>query len=332
VHWFAASLVAKEDAMASQALNRNHSNGLDPDQRLARNLGWFSIGLGVTEILAPELVAKISGAPNNKQSRTVIRTYGGREIAQGMAILSSTPRPAGWMWGRVAGDVLDIGSVAVGMSSRNGNFARGLVAIMALLGVTAIDYYCADKLSSKTPATGTTREGRIRIVQSIIVGRGAEEVYRFWRNLENLPRFMKHLESVKETGHRQTHWKTKAPGGSSVEWDAEITADEPNRRISWRSLPGSTVENSGTVSFERATGDRGTLIRVEMEYRPPFGMIGSVAASLFRENPKQQIYDDLRIMKQFLEVGEKAHSDASIFPTMHAAQPPSRVPETALVH
>jgi len=234
------------------------------------------------------------------------------------------------MWGRVAGDVLDIGSVAVGMLSREGSLPRGLMAITSLLGVTAIDYYCADKLSSKTPATGTTQEGDIRIAQSIIVGRSPEDVYGFWRRFENLPRFMNHLESVTETGNGRTHWRTRAPGGSSVEWDAEITADEPNRRISWRSLPGSMVENSGTVWFERATGDRGTLIRVEMEYRPPFGKIGSVAASLFRENPKQQMYDDLRAMKQVLEVGEKARSDASIFPTMHAAQPPSIVPEMAL--
>jgi len=316
--------------MVSQALNANYSNGSDPDQRLARNLGWFSIGLGATEIFAPGVVARISGAPDSKRSRTVIRTYGGREIAQGIAILSSMPRPAGWMWGRVAGDVLDIGSVAVGMLSKDGNFPRGLLAMTSLLGVTAIDQYCAEKLSSKTPATGTTREGHIRIAQSIIVGRKPEEVYGFWRSFENLPRFMDHLESVKETGNGRSHWKTRGPGGSAVEWDAEITADEPNRRISWRSLPGSTVENSGTVRFERAPGDRGTLIRVEMEYRPPFGKIGSVAASLFRENPKQQIYDDLRAMKQILEVGERARSDASIFPTMHAAQPPSIVPETAL--
>ena len=92
--------------MVSQALNANYSIGSDPDQRLARNLGWFSIGLGATEIFAPGLVARISGAPDSKRSRTVIRTYGGREIAQGIAILSSMPRPAGWMWGRVAGDVL----------------------------------------------------------------------------------------------------------------------------------------------------------------------------------------------------------------------------------
>jgi uncharacterized membrane protein len=276
------------------------------------------------------LIARISGAPDRAGSRLVIRTYGAREIAQGIAILSSMPRPAGWIWGRVAGDVLDIGSVAVGMISKGGDIPRGVIAIASLLGVTAIDYYCADKLSSKTPATGTTPEGRIRIAQSIIVNRRPEEVYGFWRNFENLPRFMNHLESVRETSNGQTHWKTRAPGGRSVEWDAEITADEPNRRISWRSLPGSTVDNSGTVWFERATGDRGTLIRVEMEYRPPFGKIGSVAASLFRENPKQQIYDDLRALKQVLEVGEKVRSDASIFPTMHAAQPPSVVPEMAL--
>jgi len=317
-------------ASQSQALNANNSIGPDPDQRLARNLGWFSIGLGATEILAPDLVAKITGAPNTRRSREVIRTYGGREIAQGIAILSSMPRPAGWMWGRVAGDVLDIGSVAVGMLSKGGNFPRGVVAMTSLLGVAAIDYYCADKLSSKTPATGTTEEGRIRLAQSITVGRRPEEVYGFWRRLENLPGFMSHLESVTETGSGQTHWRTRGPGGSSVEWDAEITADEPNRRISWRSLPGSAIENSGTVRFEAATGGRGTVIRVELEYRPPFGKIGSVAASLFRENPKQQMYDDLRAMKQVLEVGEKARSDASIFPAMHAAQPPSTVPEMAL--
>jgi len=318
--------------MASQALNANYSLGQDPDQQLARNLGWFSIGLGAMEILAPGFIARISGAPDSEQSRTVIQAYGGREIAQGIAILTSMPRPAGWMWGRVAGDVLDIGSVAVGMLSRDGNFPRGVLAITSLLGVTAIDYYCADKLSSKTPSTGTTPEGRIRIAQSIIVGRQPEDVYSFWRNFENLPRFMNHLESVNETSDRQTHWKSRAPAGGSVEWDAEITADEPNRRISWRTLPGSTVENSGTVWFERATGDRGTMIRVELEYRPPFGKIGSVAASLFRENPKQQIYDDLRVMKQVLEVGEKARSEASIFPTMHAAQPAAVVPEMALSH
>jgi uncharacterized membrane protein len=316
--------------MASQEINVNHSLGPDPDQRLARNLGWFSIGLGATELVAPGLIARISGAPDSERSHTVIRAYGAREIAQGIAILSSMPRPAGWVWGRVAGDVLDMGSVAVGMISKDGDMPRGLMAIASLLAVTAIDYYCADKLSSKTPATGTTPDGHIRIAQSIIVGRRPEEVYGFWRNLENLPRFMNHLESVKETSNGQTHWKTRAPGGSSVEWDAAIMADEPNRRISWRSLPGSTVENSGTVWFERAAGDRGTLIRVEMEYRPPFGKIGSVAASLFRENPKQQMYDDLRAMKQILEIGEKARSDASIFPTMHAAQPPSVAPDLAL--
>lgn len=316
--------------MASNALNGSYSIGPDPDQRLARNLGWFSIGLGATEILAPGLVAKISGAPNSRLSRTVIRTFGGREVAQGIAILTSMPRPAGWIWGRVAGDALDIGSAAVGMFSEGGSIPRGIMAITSLLGVTALDYYCADKLSAKTPDTGTTQEGRIRIAQSIVVGRRPEEVYGFWRRFENLPRFMNQLESVQETGDRRTHWSTRAPGGSSVEWDAEITADEPNRRISWRSLAGSPVENSGTIWFERATGDRGTLIRIELEYRPPFGKIGSVAASLFREDPKQQIYDDLRAMKQVLEVGEKARSDASIFPGIHAAQPPSRVPEMAL--
>ena len=200
--------------MASQVFDGRYTDGPDPDQQLATNLGWFSIGLGATEILAPGLIARISGAPDSERSRSVIRTYGAREIAQGIAILSSMPRPAGWIWGRVAGDVLDIGSVTVGMVSKDGSVPRGLVAIASLLGVTAIDYYCADKLSTKTPGTGTTPEGRIRIAQSIIVGLRPEEVYGFWRRLENLPRFMSHLESVQETGNGRTHWKTSAPGSA----------------------------------------------------------------------------------------------------------------------
>src|SRR5436190_24030947 len=100
--------------MASQALHANYSIGPDPDQRLARSLGWFSIGLGATEILAPGVVARISGAPDNTRSRTVIRAYGGREIALGIDILSSMHRTAGRMWGRVVGDGLVVGSVVVG--------------------------------------------------------------------------------------------------------------------------------------------------------------------------------------------------------------------------
>ena len=131
-----ASPAVQEDAMASQSRNRNRAIEPDPDQQLVRNLGWFSIGLGAAEILAPGLIPRISCALDSNRSRTVIRTYGAREIAQGIAILSSMPRPAGWVWGCVAGDVLDIGSVATGMLTRGGDVPWGVMAITSLLGVT----------------------------------------------------------------------------------------------------------------------------------------------------------------------------------------------------
>ena len=308
---------------------RTGSSQPDPDERLSAGLGWFSIGLGVAELLAPGPLARLIGVPHGDRARNVIRMYGAREVTQGMAILAQ-PRSAGWIWGRVGGDFLDIGSVAASMLSRDASRARGLAAIGALLGVTALDYYCADALSHKTAATGTTEEGHIRVTRSIIIGLPPEQVYAYWHRFENLPSFMSHLESVRVTGEGRSHWVAKAPAGMTVQWEAEITADEPNRSISWRSLPGSGIDNSGTVRFDPATGNRGTRVRVDLEYDPPAGKLGSVVAKLFREDPKAQMYDDLRALKQILETGEKARSDASIFPGKHAAQPPERVPDLAL--
>jgi uncharacterized membrane protein len=185
-------------------------------------------------------------------------------------------------------------------------------------------------LTGKTLTTGTTEDGRIRVTQTIIVERSPDEVYRYWRDFENFPKFMNHLQSVTVTGGRRSHWVATGPAGKTFEWDAEMIDDQPGRRISWRSLPGSQVEHTGTVSFERATGDRGTMIRVELVYDPPAGKVGAAIAKMFRESPRQQIYDDLRAFKQIIETGHKAKSDASIFRKMHAAQPPKKAPELAM--
>jgi uncharacterized membrane protein len=148
-----------------------------------------------------------------------------------------------------------------------------------------------------------------------------EEVYAFWRNFENLPRFMRHLESVTVSGDRRSHWVAKAPAGKSVEWDAEILEDRPNELISWRSLPGADVYNAGTVQFQPASGGRGTEVRVTLEYHPPFGKLGSRIAMLFREEPGQQVYDDLRNFKQVMETGEILLSDATKQRGLHPARP-----------
>ena len=135
---------------------------------------------------------------------------------------------------------------------------------------------------------------------------------------------MNHLESVEDTGGGKSHWKAQGPAGRTVEWDAELVADEPNTRIAWRSLPGSDIDNSGSVRFERAPGGRGTLVRVELQYTPPGGTVGAKLAKLFRSEPGQQIEDDLRVFKQVMETGEIIRSDASIHRGMHPGQPSAK--------
>jgi uncharacterized membrane protein len=132
---------------------------------------------------------------------------------------------------------------------------------------------------------------------------------------------MRHLESVSVGADGRSHWVAKAPAGRTVEWDAETTEDVPNERIAWRSLEGADVRNQGSVEFAPAPGGRGTEVRVTLEYDPPFGKLGSKIAMLFREEPGQQVYDDLRHFKQVMETGEIVLSDATKQRGAHPAQP-----------
>jgi uncharacterized membrane protein len=138
-----------------------------------------------------------------------------------------------------------------------------------------------------------------------------EEVYAFWRDLRNLSRFMMHVELVTTSGDR-SHWIVKGPAGTTVEWDAEITEERPNELLAWRSLPGSQIENSGSVRFKKAPADRGTEVHVSLQYEPPAGKAGAALAKLFGEEPTQQLTDDLRRFKQVMETGEVVLSDGSL--------------------
>jgi uncharacterized membrane protein len=142
----------------------------------------------------------------------------------------------------------------------------------------------------------------IKVEKSITINRSPEELFSFWRNFENLPRFMDHLESVRTTSQTRSHWVAKAPAGTTVEWDAEIINEKPNELIAWRSLEGADVDNAGSVRFERAAS--GTTVRVTLEYDPPAGIVGAAVAKLFGEAPDQQIEDDLQRFKQVMETGE----------------------------
>jgi uncharacterized membrane protein len=216
-------------------------------------------------------------------------------------------------------DLALLGRAMTGDSERG----RTAGATAAVLGVTALDVLAAQQLSREA---GAEREKGIHTRRSITVGRPAAEVYAFWRRLENLPRFMRHLESVTVTGERTSHWVATAPAGKTVEWDAEIVEERENELLSWRSLEGADVFNEGTVTFHDAPGGRGTEVHVDLRYDPPGGKLGSKLAMLFREEPGQQVQDDLRRFKQVMEVGEVVVSDASYRKGAHPAQPPAAEP------
>ena len=276
-------------------------------ERLAKGLGWFSVGLGLAQVAAPGAVSRLAGVRPTGATGVLMRGAGVRELAHGAGILSR-PRSAGWVWSRVGGDAMDLAMLGRVLASHDSHRGRAATATAAVLGITALDVVDAVALSR---TSGTTADGKVQVTQTVTVNREPAEVYAFWRDFRNLPRFMAHLESVQVNDGQRSHWKTTGPAGKTVEWDAEITEDRPGEAIAWRSLPGATVENAGTVRFTPAPGGRGTEVRVDLAYRPPFGGLGSMAARLFGQEPGQQARDDLRRFKQVIETGEVVRSEGS---------------------
>jgi uncharacterized membrane protein len=144
----------------------------------------------------------------------------------------------------------------------------------------------------------------IHVARAITVQKPREELYRFWRQLENLPQFMYYLERVEAIDDRRSHWVAKGPAGMRVEWDAEIINDVPNETIAWRSLGGSEVDTAGSVRFVDAPGDRGTEVHVVMDYIPPAGRLGHAIARLFGRDPNHEVGEDLRNFKRMMETGD----------------------------
>jgi uncharacterized membrane protein len=153
------------------------------------------------------------------------------------------------------------------------------------------------EMPNRPTALGRQHE---RVEASIEVDRPVSEVYRIWRNLENLPAFMPHLIEVRELDDLRSHWVAKAPAGMKIEWDAEIINDREDELIAWQSMEGSGVDNVGSVHFE-ATRTGGTRIRVILLYRPPGEALGTWVARQFHNDPQTQVEEDLYRFKQMAE-------------------------------
>ena len=276
-----------------------------PESRLARLLGWFSFGLGATQLVAPGILNRLIGVGDDARSRACQRLVSMRELAAAAGIFSRR-RPASWLWARVTGDINDLGLLAIGLR-RSQSRPRTIAAIGSVVGIGVADTVGAMR---STRALERDQAGPRHVRESVTVRAAPDEVYRFWHDLQNLPRFMAHLESVQVMNGR-SHWKATAPAGRTIEWDAEVVEDRPNELIAWRTLPDAAVSNAGSVRFVPAPGDRGTEVRVEMRFEPPGGALGAVAAALTGEHPRQQVRDDLRRFKQVVETGTVMRSDGS---------------------
>jgi uncharacterized membrane protein len=263
------------------------------EQRLVRALGWFSIGLGLAEMTAPRSVSKMIGVTGRPM---LMRAMGLREFASGVGILA-TPRPAGWLWSRVGGDLMDLALLGTAATSRDANRRRAVAATAAVAGVAVMDVVFSQRLTRRALSEP------VRVKKTIAVNRPPEDVYRRWRDFESWPRFMSRVESVRVTGPNRTHWNAKGPMGASMEWDAEILEDKPNELLTWRSV-GGDVSHAGAVRLRPASGGRGTEVSLEITYTPPANLIGTAMVKLFGDDPAQQVQEDLRRFKREAEAGE----------------------------
>jgi uncharacterized membrane protein len=216
----------------------------------------------------------------------------------------------GWVWSRVAGDAVDLAFLSSVVRSQPSNPRRTALAAATVVGVAVIDALAARRLSQQ-PGGGDPRLDHVHILRAITVNKPIEQVYAFWRDFQNMPRFMRYIERVEALDGGRSRWVATGPAGVTFSWTAEVTDEHEPERISWRSLPESDIESRGTVRFQHAPGARGTEVALDIEYRPPAGALGRTVAWMFGKEPAQQMREDLRRFKQLLETGEVALSEGA---------------------
>lgn len=204
--------------------------------------------------------------------------------------------------------------------------ATGHCPMYQAIGVStgSTDVLLEDSSRDVTGRAATVNARRaIKVERTVTIEAPRAVLYAFWRDFKNLPRFMEHLVSVTVDSQGRSHWVAKAPAGQTVEWDAVIVNDEPDSIIAWKSVDDPDVANAGAVNFSDASGGRGTVVKVSLDYEPPAGRIGALVARLFGENPDRQVREDLRKFKQLMETGEITTSARRIADSAYVGSTPT---------
>jgi uncharacterized membrane protein len=282
----------------------------------AIGLGWFSVGLGLGALVAPRALARAIGVRPRARACSLLRAVGAREVAAGVGLLGARRRSAPWLWARVAGDVIDLALLGAALRSARAKSGRVLGAMGAVAGVAACDVLAA--LGASHRESGHALEP---VRRSVTIARTPSQVYRFWRDLQNLPAFMLGLESVEVLDAHRSRWRARGPVGPVVEWEVILIDDVEDQLIRWSSTEGSPVRTDGVVTFRPAPGRRGTEVHLEVAFAPGHGAVGRAVAALSGGVIGTKLEADLGRCKQLLETGHITHSDASVHAGPHPARP-----------
>lgn len=271
--------------------------------RVARALGWFSVGLGLTELLSGKNLDRYLGTGGHEGT---VRLFGLRELAAGAIILAQKEPSAASIWSRVGGDVMDLiflGKALENQRSRAKQERLG-VATATVAAVTVLDVLCAWQLGRGTKPDEAAEDDPTHIETSITLNGSPEELYRLWRDPQTLPQVMGHFATVTAEAEDRAHWVVNGPVKTRLQWDSQIVQEEPGQSLRWYSTKGAKIPNGGSIKFAPATGGRGTVATLEVDFHPPGGSFGKGAAKVLGIVPKVLAVKALRRFKALAEAGE----------------------------
>jgi uncharacterized membrane protein len=267
--------------------------------RLAQGLGLFSIGLGLTELVAPRVFGAAIGTPG--RGTKIMRAFGARELTSGVSLLVSRD-PVRALDARIAGDFLDLAALGIAFLRPSSGRKRLMIAAGAVLGATVLDIMARRRLAAD-PNRAVRVGQRTRIGKAVTIDAQPEQIYTFWRGLEDLPSIFPHLGAVEILDAERSRWTAHGPKGTELSWESQIIDDEPDRLLAWKT-DGGPFQSDGVVHFLPAPGGRGTEVAVEMEYHVLGGGLGRAAALAMKLEPGVELEKGLRRLKQLFELGE----------------------------
>lgn len=273
--------------------------------RLAQGLGWFSIGLGLTQLVAPRLFARALGI--KRGGGTLVRLLGVRELLSGLGLLGSK-RAVGSLNARIVGDVVDLALLGLAIARPRNGRRRLIAATAATAAAAGLDVLARRHLAAD-PSRAERVASETRVGKAITIDAEPADVYAAWRHLDHLSEIFSELRGVERLDALRSRWTARGPGGVRLRWEAEIVDDIPGELIAWTTVSG-WLDTEGVVRFLRAPGGRGTEVVVEMRYHVRGRAFGRAAAAAVGLEPSIVLERGLRRLKQIVEIGEPMRARA----------------------